>query len=152
MRFPAAAHEKLFLRTLNEMDSNTVQGVVSTLALFTLVSQIKHLGDDRYDLATPEGQQRTLAYLAANNYLGGSLVTGADTISSLLTGSSPLSEYRAGADTALGVTANLINKTHSIAQHTMNGEPKSAFVALHDLTNHIPVVESLCDWYLKEGN
>jgi hypothetical protein len=152
MRFPMASHEKLFLRGLSQMDSRQVTGIISSLALFTLVAKVKDLGkeDERYDLDTEDGVNNLVGYLASNMYFGGSFVTAADTISSFLTGHQLHSAYSQGTGSVLGVTNATYGSFQRASNKMVKGKYMDAFTTLQNPAWHIPILGEITKEYLKE--
>jgi len=138
LRFPAAAHEKLMLRGLDLADARQAVGILSSLALFTLVAKTKDFlkGEDRFDLDTEEGVNNLTGYLIANNYMTASLAGGSDLIYSLATGKSAWSDYTQGTASVLGVTNATYGGFQRAIGSLQEGEVKTAWDKLQTPTEH----------------
>lgn len=136
MRFPIAMHEQLALRGYSESDINTLIGLVTNMALFSIVAQVKDMGKpedkQRYNLDTDEGWENTFEYIMTNNFMTGSFATGAEKILTLLTGKVPHSSYTPGTSGVLGVSQS----TYSSGQKAINllteGEVRDAFATMQN--------------------
>lgn len=155
MRFPIAAHERLALKGLTEFDRKQTIGIAANMALFTLLSQIKDLGNPnpRFDLSTEEGQANIMQYLLTNNYGSGPILSMMEKALTLGTGHQPFSTWNQGVGALFGVSGATIGAGQRTASALLDADVQAALENVRKLlpTHSVPFIRYQIEPLIEEA-